>query len=74
MIIVESAWTERNLKLDFIFDRKFEQFFFLKSITPKRYLNSHKSIYLTSVRKPLNGYQKGKYFLFFIGIVVILLA
>ncbi|MDY0952050.1 HNH endonuclease domain-containing protein [Bacillus thuringiensis] len=60
--LVESAWTERNPKLEVRFDGELEQFFFLKSITPERYLHSHERVNLTSVRKPLNGYQKGKCF------------
>jgi len=60
--LVESAWTERNPKLEVKFDEKFEQFFFLKSITPERYLHSHERVNLTPVRMPLNGYQKGKCF------------
>ncbi|WP_394557657.1 HNH endonuclease domain-containing protein [Priestia aryabhattai] len=60
--LVENAWTERNPKLEVKFDQELEQFFFLRSITPERYLNSHERVNLTSVRKPLNGYQKGKCF------------
>lgn len=60
--LVESAWTERNPQLEVKFDEDLEQFYFLKSITSERYLNSHERINLTSVRKPLNGYQKGKCF------------
>jgi 5-methylcytosine-specific restriction endonuclease McrA len=60
--LVESAWTESNPKLEVRFDGHLEQFYFLKSITPDRYLHSHERVNLTSVRKPLNGYQKGKCF------------
>lgn len=60
--LVESAWTERNPNLEIKFDEDLEQFFYLKPITAERYLHSHERVNLTSVRKPLNGYQKGKCF------------
>lgn len=68
--LVENAWTERNPKLEVIFDKELEQLFFLKSITPERYLHSHERVNLTSVRKPLNGYQKGKCFYCYRGISI----
>lgn len=60
--LVESAWTEKNPKLEVKFDGELEEFFMLKSITPQTYMNSHERVNLTPVRKPLNGYQKGKCF------------
>ncbi|MFS8189166.1 HNH endonuclease [Rossellomorea marisflavi] len=60
--LVESAWTERNPKLEVRFDDDLEQFFYLKPMSAERYLYSHERVNLTSVRNPLNGYQKGKCF------------
>ncbi len=60
--LVETAWTEKNPKLEIKFDADVEQFFYIRAITPEQYLNSHERIALTSARKPLNGYQKGKCF------------
>ncbi|MBX9967214.1 HNH endonuclease [Priestia aryabhattai] len=60
--LVENAWTEKNPKLEVKFDGELEQFFFLRPITPEKYLHSHERVNLTPVRKPLNGYQKGKCF------------
>jgi len=60
--LVETAWTEKNPKLEIKFDGDLEQFFYIKAVTPETYMNSHERIALTSARKPLNGYQKGKCF------------
>ncbi|UUV26032.1 MULTISPECIES: HNH endonuclease domain-containing protein [Lysinibacillus] len=60
--LVENAWTERNPKLEVQFDTDLEQFFFIKPMTPQQFMLSHERINLTSARKPLNGYQKGKCF------------
>ena len=60
--LVENAWTERNPKLEVQFDTALEQFFFIKPMTPQQFMLSHERINLTSARKPLNGYQKGKCF------------
>ncbi|KOP66712.1 hypothetical protein AMS62_16815 [Bacillus sp. FJAT-18019] len=60
--LVENAWTERNPKLEVQFDIDLEQFFFIKPMSPQQFMLSHERINLTSARKPLNGYQKGKCF------------
>lgn len=60
--LVEASWTEKKPKLEIKFDEDIEEFFTLKSITPQSYMLSHERLYLTPVRKPLNGYQKGKCF------------
>lgn len=60
--LVENAWTVRNPKLEVQFDTNLEQFFFIKPMTPQQFSLSHERINLTSARKPLNGYQKGKCF------------
>lgn len=68
--LVENAWTEKNPYLEVKYDGNLEQLFFLKSTTPEGYLNSHERINLTAVRKPLNGYQKGKCFYCFKSIAI----
>ncbi|MFB3168467.1 HNH endonuclease domain-containing protein [Neobacillus sp. 179-C4.2 HS] len=60
--LVETAWNERNSNLEIKYDIDLEEFFTFRAVTPESYLNSHNRITLTSVRKPLNGYQKGKCF------------
>jgi HNH endonuclease len=60
--LVETAWNERNPNLEIKYDRDLEEFFTLRAVTPESYLNSHNRVALTPVRKPLNGYQKGKCF------------
>ncbi|WKA53442.1 HNH endonuclease [Planococcus shixiaomingii] len=60
--LVENAWTESNPNLEVKYDGELESFFFLRPITPERYIHSHERVNLTPVRKPLNGYQKGKCF------------
>ncbi|WP_233192416.1 HNH endonuclease domain-containing protein [Sporosarcina sp. P26b] len=68
--LVESAWTEKNKKLEVKFDEILEQLFFLKPLTPQAFMLSHERIDLTSARKPLNGYQKGKCFYCYKGISI----
>lgn len=60
--LVENAWTEKNALLAVNYDVDLEQLYFLKPMTAQSYMMSHERIDLTSVRKPLNGYQKGKCF------------
>ncbi|MCP8615237.1 HNH endonuclease [Salirhabdus salicampi] len=60
--LVETAWHERNPKLEVKFDIDKEELFSLRPVTPEKYLNSHNRVSMTPVRKPLNGYQKGKCF------------
>lgn len=60
--LVENAWTEKNPLLEVKFDEQLEQLYFVKPITAQKFMMSHERINLTPVRKPLNGYQKGKCF------------
>jgi len=60
--LVENVWTERNSRFKVDYDADLESFFFIRPITSKQFLHSHERINLTPVRKPLNGYQKGKCF------------
>jgi 5-methylcytosine-specific restriction endonuclease McrA len=60
--LVETAWQERNPNLEVKFDIDKEEFFSLRPVTAQSYMNSHNRVTLTPVRKPLNGYQKGKCF------------
>ena len=60
--LVETAWSERNPRLEIKYDGNLEEFFALKAVSPEGYLHSHNRVSLTPVRKPLNGYQKGKCF------------
>ena len=60
--LVETAWNERNPNLEIKYDINNEDFFTFRPVTAENYLKSHNRIHLTPVRKPLNGYQKGKCF------------
>ncbi|QGQ95885.1 HNH endonuclease [Paenibacillus psychroresistens] len=60
--LVEAAWSEKNTNLEVKYDFDLEELFAFRPVTPEGYLNSHNRISLTPVRKPLNGYQKGKCF------------
>ncbi|PGZ92175.1 HNH endonuclease domain-containing protein [Bacillus sp. AFS029533] len=60
--LVETAWNERNTFLEVKFDIDLEELFNIRPVTAQGYMNSHNRISLTPVRKPLNGYQKGKCF------------
>lgn len=59
--LVESAWCEEN-EIVIQYDIDTEKFFYLKLVSNNSFMHSHLRTDLTSVRKPLNGYQKGKYF------------
>lgn len=60
--LVETAWNERNPNLEIKYDFDAEELFAIRPVTPESYLHSHNRVSLTPVRKPLNGYQKGKCF------------
>lgn len=60
--LVEHAWTEKNQFLEVNYDSDLEKLYFLKPMTAQSYMMSHERINLSSVRNPLNGYQKGKCF------------
>ncbi|GEL07092.1 HNH endonuclease domain-containing protein [Salisediminibacterium halotolerans] len=60
--LVETAWQEQNPNLHVNFDVDKEELFCLRPVTAQNYMNSHNRVSLTPVRKPLNGYQKGKCF------------
>ena len=60
--LVESAWNDKNMDLAVRYDDIKQELFSLPKLTPESFINSHNRISLTPVRKPLNGYQKGKCF------------
>lgn len=60
--LVESAWNDKNMDLAVIYDDVSEELIKIPKLTPVSFMNSHHRISLTPVRKPLNGYQKGKCF------------
>lgn len=60
--LVENAFTVKDSSLQVNYDEELQKLFLLKPITAERFATSHMRIDLTSVRKPLNGYQKGKCF------------
>lgn len=59
--LVESAWSEEN-EITIQYDIETEKLFYLKPVSNNSFMHSHLRTDLTSVRKPLNGYQKGKCF------------
>lgn len=59
--LVESAWTENSL-IDVQYDTDTEQLYYLKPVSNNSFIHSHLRKNLTPIRKPLNGYQKGKCF------------
>ncbi|WP_269915569.1 HNH endonuclease [Acinetobacter sp. HY1485] len=59
--LVESAWSENHL-INVQYDTNTEQLYYLKPVSNNSFLHSHLRTNLTPVRKPLNGYQKGKCF------------
>lgn len=59
--LVESAWSEEN-EIVIQYDIDTEKLFYLKPVSNNSFMHSHLRTDLTSVRKPLNGYQKGKCF------------
>ncbi|RZL17426.1 MAG: HNH endonuclease [Pedobacter sp.] len=59
--LVESAWSEDSL-IHVQYDQDTENLYYLKPVSNNSFLHSHLRTNLTSVRKPLNGYQKGKCF------------
>lgn len=60
--LVENAWTVKNPNIKVEYDIDSGLLYIKKGMTPERYIHSHNRINLTPVRKPLNGYQKGKCF------------
>ncbi|MDR2833037.1 MAG: hypothetical protein LBV67_04905 [Streptococcaceae bacterium] len=60
--LVETAFTQKNPKLEVNYDEELQRLFLVKPITNQNFMTSHMRIDLTSARKPLNGYQKGKCF------------
>lgn len=59
--LVESAWSENNT-IQVQYDAKAEDLYYLKPVSNNSFMHSHLRSNLTPVRKPLNGYQKGKCF------------
>lgn len=59
--LVESAWTEESL-IHVQYDTETENLYYLKPVSNNSFINSHLRTNLTPIRKPLNGYQKGKCF------------
>ncbi|MEQ1448505.1 HNH endonuclease domain-containing protein [Acinetobacter lwoffii] len=59
--LVESAWSEESL-IYVQYDTATEDLYYLKPVSNNSFLHSHLRTNLTGVRKPLNGYQKGKCF------------
>ena len=59
--LVESAWSEDQL-IKVQYDTDTEKLYYLKPVSNNSFLHSHLRTDLTPVRKPLNGYQKGKCF------------
>ncbi|EPF6298680.1 HNH endonuclease signature motif containing protein [Acinetobacter baumannii] len=59
--LVESAWSEDDV-IRVQYDTDTEKLYYLKPVSDNTFLHSHLRTDLTPVRKPLNGYQKGKCF------------
>lgn len=59
--LVESAWTEEST-IHVQYDIDTENLYYLKPVSNNSFMHSHLRTNLTPVRKPLNGYQKGKCF------------
>lgn len=59
--LVESAWSEDSL-IHVQYDTNTENLYYLKPVSNNSFLHSHLRTNLTPIRKPLNGYQKGKCF------------
>lgn len=59
--LVESAWTE-NSEIALEYDLATEQLFYAKAAVNEEGKASYLRTDLTAIRKPLNGYQKGKCF------------
>ena len=59
--LVESAWSENSL-IHVQYDTNTENLYYLKPVSNNSFLHSHLRKNLTPIRKPLNGYQKGKCF------------
>lgn len=59
--LVESAWSEKSL-IHVQYDTDTENLYYLRPVSDNSFMHSHLRTNLTSVRKPLNGYQKGKCF------------
>jgi hypothetical protein len=62
--LVESAWSENSL-IHVQYDTDTEYLYYLKPVSNNSFLHSHLRTNLTPIRKPLNGYQKGKCFYWF---------
>lgn len=59
--LVESAWSEEST-IHVQYDTDTENLYYLKPVSNNSFIHSHLRTNLTPVRKPLNGYQKGKCF------------
>ena len=59
--LVESTWSEDKV-INVQYDNNTEKLYYLKPVSNNSFLHSHLRTDLTSIRKPLNGYQKGKCF------------
>ena len=59
--LVESAWSEKGV-IEIQYDIDTEELFYLKPVSNNSFMHSHLRTDLTAVRKPLNGYQKGRCF------------
>ena len=59
--LVESAWTEESL-IHVQYDTETENLYYLKPVSNNSFMHSHLRTNLTPIRKPLNGYQKGRCF------------
>lgn len=59
--LVESAWGEQaDIRVQY--DNVTQELFYLKPISNNAYMSNYKRKPLTPLRRPLNGYQKGKCF------------
>lgn len=68
--LVESAWSEKDKNYEVRYDKDLDELFVFRKTTTQSYLHSHLRSSLTAVRKPLNGYQKGKCFYCFKPILI----
>lgn len=60
--LVEAAWSEKDRHFEVRYDHQLDELFLFRKTTAQSYMQSHLRTSLTAVRKPLNGYQKGKCF------------
>lgn len=59
--LVESAWGEQTA-IRVQYDPETQELFYLRPISNNAYMSNYKRKALTPLRRPLNGYQKGKCF------------